>query len=126
MIQILHATLKDIPTIRGLAEETWWPTYSQIISVEQIRFMLDEIYGQRELENLIKAGQQTFVILHDKNGPQGFASYSLRPEDTSICKLHKLYVLPENHGKGYGKSLIDEVKIRAINLNATAIDLNVN
>jgi hypothetical protein len=49
MVQILHATLKDIPVIRNLAEETWWPTYSSIISVEQIRYMLDLIYGEKEL-----------------------------------------------------------------------------
>lgn len=126
MIQILHATLKDIPTIRNLAEETWWPTYSPILTVEQIRFMLDKIYGEKELETVIKSGAQTFVILHDRSGPQGFASYGLRPEDSKICKLHKLYVLPGNQGKGYGKSLIDEVKLRAKNLNAHAIELNVN
>jgi ribosomal protein S18 acetylase RimI-like enzyme len=64
--------------------------------------------------------------LHDERGPQGFASYGLRLEDNQICKLHKLYVLPENQGKGYGKSLIDEVRIRAVNLNTHALDLNVN
>lgn len=126
MATILHATPKDIPVIRTLAEEIWWPTYSSIISVEQIRYMLDTIYGEKELERLIKTGAQTFIILRDKNGPQGFAAYALRPEDNSVCKLHKLYVLPENHGKGYGKLLINEVKIRAVNLNAKAIDLNVN
>lgn len=126
MVRILHATLKDIPVIRNLAEEIWWPTYSAIISVEQIRYMLDTIYGEAELDKLIRTGTQTFVILHDLNGAQGFASYSLRSDNKSVCKLHKLYVLPENQGKGYGQALIEEVKIRAINLDADALELNVN
>jgi diamine N-acetyltransferase len=126
MVRILHATIKDIAIIRSLAEETWWATYSPILPVEQIRYMLDAIYGEQELISVISKGTQTFVILHDNNGPQGFASYALRPDDQSICKLHKLYVLPENHGKGYGKALIDEVKIRAMNFNARLLDLNVN
>jgi ribosomal protein S18 acetylase RimI-like enzyme len=126
MVQILHATQKDIPVIRNLAEEIWWPTYSSIISVEQIRYMLDLIYGEKELERVMRSGSQTFIILNDEKGAQGFASYGLRPEDSQVCKLHKLYVLPENQGKGYGKSLIDEVRIRAINLNTQALDLNVN
>jgi ribosomal protein S18 acetylase RimI-like enzyme len=88
--------------------------------------MLDTIYGEQALENVMKSGTQTFVILHDSNGPQGFASYGLRGEDSSVCKLHKIYVLPENQGKGYGKILLEEVKIRAINMNADKIDLNVN
>jgi diamine N-acetyltransferase len=126
MVTILHATPKDIPIIRNLAEETWWPTYSPILDVEQIRYMLNAIYAEKELEKHIRSGSQTFIILHDQNGPQGFASYGLRPDDEHICKLHKLYVLPENHGKGYGKMLIDEVKMRALNMNASTLDLNVN
>ncbi|HEY0654485.1 MAG TPA: GNAT family N-acetyltransferase [Chryseosolibacter sp.] len=126
MVTILHATLKDIPVIRSIAEETWWPTYGPILSIEQIRFMLDTIYADKELEKHIRTGSQIFILLHDENGPQGFASYSLRPDDATVCKLHKLYVLPGNHGKGYGKLLINEVKLRAINLNASALDLNVN
>jgi diamine N-acetyltransferase len=126
MVRILHATLKDIPVIRNLAEETWWPTYSPILNVEQIRFMLDTIYGEHELKNIITKGSQTFIILQDEKGPQGFASYALRSDDQSVCKLHKIYVLPENHGKGYGKALIAEVKQRAMNLGAGILDLNVN
>lgn len=126
MVRILHATLNDIPVIRSLAEETWWPTYSAILTVEQIRFMLNAIYGEQELKNVITRGSQTFIILRDEKGPQGFASYALRSDDHSICKLHKIYILPENHGKGYGKALIGEVKQRAINLGASTLQLNVN
>jgi diamine N-acetyltransferase len=126
MQKILRATPKDIPTIRSLAEETWWPTYSSIISVEQIRYMLDHIYSQQALETVIKDGTQTFIVLFDDKGAQGFASYGLKSEDREICKLHKLYVVPGNHGQGYGKSLMEEVKARAINLNATKLELNVN
>lgn len=126
MHKILHATPKDIPTIRSLAEETWWPTYSPIISVEQIRYMLDHIYSKDALETAIKSGTQTFVLLFDENGAQGFASYGIKNEDNQICKLHKLYVVPGNHGKGYGKLLVEEVKVRALSLNAEKLDLNVN
>jgi diamine N-acetyltransferase len=126
MQKILHATPKDIPIIRSLAEETWWPTYSSIISVEQIRYMLDTIYSPNQLETAMKSGSQTFVILHDDNGPQGFASYGIKNDDSSTCKVHKLYVLPGNHGKGYGKFLIDEIRLRALNLQAHKLELNVN
>lgn len=122
---ILHASLHDIPTIRSLAEETWWPTYSSIISVEQIRYMLDTIYGVEELTRVMKNGSQTFILLSDENGSQGYASYGLRPENPEICKLHKLYVLPENHGKGYGKMLVDEV-VRRMVPGVKYLELNVN
>jgi diamine N-acetyltransferase len=126
MHKILHATSKDISIIRSLAEETWWPTYGSILTVDQIRYMLDHIYSDEALETAIKSGTQTFVILFDEKGAQGFASYGVKNEDSQICKLHKLYILPGNHGKGYGKSLVQEVKVRALNLNALKLDLNVN
>jgi ribosomal protein S18 acetylase RimI-like enzyme len=125
MPMILHASLKDIPVIRSLAEETWWPTYSPIISIEQIRYMLDTIYSAEELSRVMKNGSQTFILLSDENGPQGYASFGLRPENQQICKLHKLYVLPENHGKGYGKMLVDEV-IKRLLPGVKYLELNVN
>src|SRR5688572_28883428 len=117
MIRILNATPDDSPTIQSLVEKTWWPTYSSIITAEQIRFMLDKIYSAETLQGVMNNGSQTFIILHDEHGPQGFASYGLRSEDPSVCKLHKIYVLPENHGKGYGKMLIEEVKKRVLAMN---------
>lgn len=126
MPTILHATLDDIPVIRRLAEEIWWPTYSPIISMEQIRYMLDHIYDENELAAVMKSGAQTFLIIHDEGGPQGFASYGLRPENPGVCKLHKLYILPENHGKGYGRLLIQEVIKRIIPNGIQLLDLNVN
>lgn len=126
MIRISNATQDDIPTIRTLAEKTWWPTYSPIVEAEQIRFMLNEIYSAEALQKVIHNGSQSFIILHDEHGPQGFASYGARAENPSIFKLHKIYVLPENHGKGYGKILIEEIKKRILSMNIHTLDLNVN
>jgi diamine N-acetyltransferase len=126
MPAILSATVADIPLIRRLAEEIWWSTYSAIISAEQIRYMLDTIYSQHELQRVMKSGDQTFLLLNDDKGPQGFAAYGLRPGSPHVCKLHKIYILPENQGKGYGRSLIEEVKRRIAINNIKTLDLNVN
>jgi diamine N-acetyltransferase len=126
MIKIENASVKDIPVIQQIAEETWWPTYSPIISKEQIRYMLDAIYSSEILQNAIQTGSQNFILLTDENGPQGFASFGKRSNDPQVCKLHKIYVLPVNHGKGYGKLLIEEVKKRMADLHSHTLDLNVN
>ncbi|MBT1698265.1 GNAT family N-acetyltransferase [Fulvivirgaceae bacterium PWU4] len=109
-----------------MAEETWWPTYSPILTFEQIRYMLDAIYSAEALQRTMENGSQTFIILHDERGPQGFASYGPKPGSADVIKLHKIYVLPDNHGKGYGKLLIDEVKKRTLALKINTLDLNVN
>jgi len=126
MIKFIDAEISDIPAIQEIAEKTWWPTFSKIISTEQIRYMLDNIYKTEVLVEAMLNGSQRYILLSADSVNQGFAAYGRRKEDPSVYKLHKLYVLPENHGLGYGRLLIDEVKRRLINENIRILDLNVN
>jgi ribosomal protein S18 acetylase RimI-like enzyme len=122
---IKDASLHEVPLIQSLAERIWWPTYSPLLDKGQIEYMLANIYSQASLEKVIRDGSQQFILIYDENGPQGFAAYGPRADEPGVYKLHKLYVLPENHGKGYGKALIDEIKKRLKEKSATHIDLNV-
>ena len=126
MIKFIDAAITDVPTIQDIAEKTWWPTYSKILSKEQIRYMLDTIYKTETIIESISNGTQQYILLNSNTVSQGFASYSRRKEDPTVYKLQKLYVLPENHGLGYGRLLIDEVKRRLIDENIRTLDLNVN
>ena len=48
-------------------------------------------------------------------------------DDTpGVAKLHKLYVLPEHHGSGYGMALIDDIRNRLLKSGIYILDLNVN
>jgi ribosomal protein S18 acetylase RimI-like enzyme len=125
-VSIRDAVLSDASLIRELAEQTWWPTYSPIVEKEQIRYMLDVIYAESALQSVMKDGSQHFLILSDERGPQGFASFGKRKEDDRVYKLHKIYVLPNNQGKGYGKKLIEEIKTRLAAQGIHTLDLNVN
>ena len=126
MFNIFTATKKDIPAILDLAEKTWWPAYSPILPSGQIQYMLDTIYGPSAIGEAMAEQSQIFLMLEDENGPQAFASYGMRPENHSVFKLHKLYVLPHNQGKGYGKALVDEIKRRLLKSDIHILDLNVN
>lgn len=123
---IREADLSDLQLIQDLAEKIWWPTYASIITTEQIRFMLDTIYSHDAMQKVMNDGSQKFLLLEDERGAQAFASYGPRKEDSSIYKLHKIYVLPENQGKGYGKMLIDEICRRIQQTGSNTLDLNVN
>jgi len=126
MFYISEASIAEIPLIQEIADSTWWPTYSPLLSEEQIRYMLSTIYAAETIEREIRSGSQKFLLLKDENGPQGFASYGARPEDPGVCKLHKLYVRPTVQSKGYGRALIDEVKKRLLEEDVHTLDLNVN
>jgi ribosomal protein S18 acetylase RimI-like enzyme len=126
MIEIKDATPDNIPIIQWLTEKTWWPVYSSIISAAQIQYMLDTIYATETLNKVMKDGTQQFIVLYDEQQPRGFAAYGPRPEDHQVIKLHKLYILPDQHGKGYGRMLIEEIKKRIHQQGLRILDLNVN
>ena len=126
MIAIREATSEDAATIRQMAEETWWATYSSILEPEQIEFMLNAIYEVGKLKKLIEHNGQTFILLLEEGAPVAFAAYSPREENPEIYKLHKLYCLPQTQGKGYGKLLIDEVADRVKKAGKHILELNVN
>lgn len=125
MIILRKAKEEDIEMIQSLARKTWPMAYSAIISAEQIEYMLDKMYNKGELLSQLQQGH-TFLIAEEGEADLGFAGFSIHDTDQRIYKLHKLYVLPEAHGKGVGKILINEVVNQIRDLGATALQLNVN
>ena len=122
---IRKANSTDIPLISSLANEIWWPTYSGVISDEQITFMLEKIYSVEALQSQIAEGI-TFLIVERDAVPVGFAAYSLTERRNLVYKVEKLYVLPSEQGKGTGRTLITEISGIVKALGAKTLELNVN
>ena len=106
MLNIRKAILSDIPLIRELTFKVWPQTYAAIISKEQIDFMLQMMYSETSLQQQMNEGCR-FIIVYDEAEPVGFASY--QETEPAIFKLHKIYVLPSQQGKGTGKFVIDHI-----------------
>ena len=126
MFSLLEARDQDIPAIIDLAEKTWWPAYSKILSPDQISYMLSVIYAPGTLRKQMTDGSQTYLIVKTEDGPQGFAAFGPRTDAPDVFKLYKLYVLPSNQHKGCGRALIEEVKRRLLSIGVHTLDLNVN
>jgi GNAT superfamily N-acetyltransferase len=126
MYTIRKATIADVESIRTIAHQTWRPAYSEILSAEQLEFMLAEIYSADKIAAQIENDSQTYLLLIEDQKPVAFAAYSPRAENPEIYKLHKLYCLPETQGKGYGKVLINEVAAKTLEAGKHTLDLNVN
>jgi GNAT superfamily N-acetyltransferase len=124
-LRIRTAIPNDIPSIGKLAEESWWPAYSSFISAEQISYMLKEMYSPESLTQQFSEGI-TFLLAERDGLAVGFAAFSETNTLEQVFKLHKLYLLPSEQGKGTGKLLIDEVGSRAKNLGGLILELNVN
>ena len=122
-LSIIPAAEDDIPLIRLLTNKIWPQTYSSIISKEQIDYMLEMMYSVQSLEKQMRTGAP-FIIVYDEGEPVGFASYGeISP---NVFKLHKIYILPSQQGKGTGKFVIDYIIADIKNKGAAALQLQVN
>ena len=125
MILLRRAKEEDIAMISDLAEQIWPHTYLAYISKEQMRFMLDKMYNRGELLGQLESGH-IFLLASEEGRDIGFAGFSLIDPENYGYKLHKLYVLPETHGKGIGKILMNEVINLASREGGKTLQLNVN
>ncbi len=126
MHHIREANINDVKAICEIAEQTWWHTYSPILSDDQIRYMLDTLYAPEVIHRQIRDKELTYLILSDDEAGAGFAGFCPRDENPEIYKLHKLYCLPQTQCKGYGKLLINQVINYVLNAGKHTLDLNVN
>ncbi|TKC12834.1 GNAT family N-acetyltransferase [Pedobacter polaris] len=125
MILLRKGKEEDMQIVSDLAERIWPATYGEYISEEQIRYMLNLMYNQGELLSQLEKGY-AFLIASEENKDAGFACYSIIDAVNDIYKLHKIYVLPEMHGKGVGKILMNEVVNLAKRNGGKSLELNVN
>jgi diamine N-acetyltransferase len=100
MIMIHRATIADITTIKALAERVWWAHYPDIISPEQITWMLSEWYNEAALlAQMQDEGHEFWLVPDHTNGTiVGYISISRKPDGTYY--LHKFYM--DGRGQGLG------------------------
>ena len=124
MIQILEAFLEDIPVIQLLANSIWPIAYKDIITKEQIAFMLETRYSTEALQKQMNEGQQFFLAKED-NEFMGYAGVA-PANKAGLFKLEKLYVVPATHKKGIGTLLLQAVEQYTIENGGNKLTLQVN
>ena len=120
---IRKAYLADIPLIRDMAYKIWPVTYGNILAPDQLEYMLRLIYDEKVLQEQMEKNIE-FILVYDGAHPVGFASFSLI--EPQVFKLHKIYVLPSQQGKGTGRFIIDQLTTAMKKKGATTLQLNVN
>lgn len=122
-MRIRQATENDIPLLRGLARRIWHAIYPGIITGKQIDFMLGRMYSEEEIRRQLMAGVP-WEIAMDAEAAIGFLSWQSEPDWR--VKLNKIYLLPEQHGRGFGRKMIEHVCASARAVGARTICLQVN
>ena len=126
MIKITEAFVEDIAKIQEIAHITWPITYGEILTSEQLDYMLDLIYSDEALSKQIQNKEQLFYLVSDSESVIGFIGIEHHYKNEAITKIHKIYLLPETQGKGYGKTVFESIEKLALENNSKELLLNVN
>ena len=120
MIRILSCS--ELFIIQELAYRIWPISYKDMISKDQIDYMLNWMYDLAVLQNNHEKGDSFYVYFKDKS-PVGFIH--LEPLNEHL-KLQKLYVLPEFQKYGIGSAFLNFIHEHALLNNFQCILLQVN
>ena len=131
MVNIEKAGIDSLGLIYDMAQVVFRHTYKDILSPEQMEYMMDMMYSMPNLHKQIEEGHHYYIAYRDE-APCGYVSVQYEGKDDEgieIYHLHKIYVMPEAQGSGIGVALFNKVieHVRAeVNDVPARIELNVN
>jgi ribosomal protein S18 acetylase RimI-like enzyme len=121
-ISIRPAGVQDIPLLRALADRIWHASYPGMITLEQIRYMLQWMYGDASIAEELARGVRWEIV--ETTEPVGYLAHE--HDAAGAVHLHKLYLDHALQGRGLGQSMLRHVIARARQVGATHIELRVN
>lgn len=119
----------ELPILENLARQIWPATYADIISQEQIDYMLNWMYSCETLQKQRAEGHEFYILALDGHDI-GFIALEWAHVAHAVfkrqLKINKLYVLTDFQGKGAGRVLVEKATERALATACEAIFLQVN
>lgn len=117
-------TPESLQIIRKLADDIWPKTFAEILSSEQISYMMQMMYAPEVMEKEL-ALEYHFEIIKIDGVPAGYFSWSAY-KSPETAKLHKVYLLQKFHGMGLGAAMLAQAEKRIRNAGFNKVRLNVN
>ncbi len=112
----------NIHLIMPLATTIWQEAYKDILSQEQIDYMLQKMYAVEKIKEDIAQGDQ-WEILKADNIAVGYLHYKIEEDKVFLSKI---YLKQDNQLKGIGQLMLNHVIQYALDHNKKTIYLTVN
>lgn len=128
---IAKAGAGDMQTIHDMAQVVFRHTYRDILSPEQMEYMMEWMYSPENLARQLEDGH-CYYIAYSGGEPCGYLSVQSEGADSDgveVFHLQKIYLLPPFQGGGMGRRLFDQAitHVRESKRSPKArIELNVN
>jgi ribosomal protein S18 acetylase RimI-like enzyme len=127
-MKLAKVTTENIEEIQQIARFSWENTYKEILAKEQLEYMLDMMYSKQEISKHINDNfNYHYYLIFDEelNNNVGFIGFE-NNYDGKTTKLHRIYLLPETKGKGFGKAALNYLKNQINEVGNNRIILAVN
>ncbi len=115
----------ELGLVREVADVVWPVTFREILSPEQIAYMMKMMYAPEVMDREYDSGI-SFYGVFDGERPVGYLVLGPCDGHPGTAKLHKCYLLPEFQGKGIGSMMLSKAKGYAAEAGYTHLRLNVN
>jgi diamine N-acetyltransferase len=106
-----------------LAHEIWEEYYPAIITLEQIRYMLETFQSQEAIETQMEEGMAYYLAV-EGDAEIGYLAYA-EEQDGSLF-LSKIYISKEFRNRGSGREMFAFILGQAQERNVKTIRLTVN
>lgn len=127
MVTTRKATIDDIGLINEMAWKVFPLTYADILTPQQIDYMMDWMYSLPNLRKQMEEEGHVYYIAESDGTPAGYVS--VQPEGADLYHLQKIYVLPEFRTLRVGRRLFEQAveAVRAMHPDGPCtLELNVN
>ena len=131
MIRIQKAGTDDIMCIHDMAEVVFRHTYRDILSPEQMEYMMDWMYSPDSLSRQLEEGHVYYIAFRE-DSPCGYVSVQpdgVNEDGRLRFHIQKIYVLPSEQGSGVGRILFETAVSHVreqVSYSPATLELNVN
>ncbi|MDO5665615.1 MAG: GNAT family N-acetyltransferase [Bacteroidia bacterium] len=126
MIEVIRANKNNIQDIQLIANIAWPTAFSNILSSDQIKYMMGWMYSDESLQEQMDVKNHRYFLAKVNEAFVGYMSIEHNCENSGKTKIHKIYILPDLQKKGIGKLLLGRAITETKEQNESAVYLNVN
>lgn len=110
--------------VSELAEKIWHECFVDIITVEQIDYMVEKYQSYNAMQNQIAEQNYSYFSVSDDGELCGY--FAVKPEADSRFFLSKLYLRKDKRGKGIARKMLERIFEEARACGKESVYLTVN
>lgn len=125
----IPAGREAIPAIRSMADIAFRATYADILSPDQMEYMMEWMYSPASIGSQMDSGHRYYIARDPDGRDCGYMSLcpdGRTPDGRARLHLQKLYVMPEFQGRGLGRRFFEKAVEIARGSAPCRLELNVN